>query len=84
MRKVIAMATRRPYSNIHRAVNDFMAQGRALLELLRSPEALRLSEMELHNLRVYLDLIGIEAIKRHYTTLARPKIVAVGGRSEPL
>lgn len=78
------MATRRPYSTIHRAVSDFMTQGRVLLDLLRSPEALRLSELELHNLRVCLDLLGIEAVKRHYTTLARPKLVAVGGRSEHL
>lgn len=84
MRKVIAMPTRRPYSNIHRAVSDFMTQGRALLDLLRSSEGLRLSEVELHNLRVYLDLLGIEAVKRHHTTLARPKLVAVGGRSEHL
>lgn len=77
-------STHRPNSNIHRTVSDFMIQGRELLCLLRSPEGLRLSELELHNLRVYLDLLGIEAIKRHYTTLARPKLVAVGGRSDTL
>src|SRR5262249_2764477 len=79
MRKVIAMATHRPYSTIHRAVNDFMTQGRALLDLLRSPEGVRLSELELHNLRVYLDLLGIEAVKGEHTAPAPPKGGA-GGR----
>ena len=73
---------RRSHSNIHRAVSDFMTHGKKLLYLLRSSQGPMLSEVELHNLRVYLDLLAIEAISRHYKTLARPRLVALEGRSK--
>jgi hypothetical protein len=72
----------RPHSNIHRTVSNFMAQGKELLHRLRSPEGNMLREVELHNLRVYLDLLNIEATDKHHRIIARPKQYSSGGNGK--
>ena len=64
--------------DIHRALSDFMVQGKDLLYRLRSPEGGALSESELQDLRLCLHLLDIETSNRHHLTITRPKEPSAG------
>jgi len=59
--------------DIHRALSDFMIQGKDLLYRLRSPEGDALRESELQDLRLCLHLLDIETSNRHHKTITQPK-----------
>lgn len=66
--------------DIQRAVSDFMSQGDELLSRLRSTEGGMLSEVELQNLRVCLDQIGMEATNRQHIKLIDPQRLLRGAQ----